>query len=399
MVKEKKLDILCLIIVVGFAIAVFFHHAMAAYFNLGYPYNTFLFRPDHRFNDFFDPLRGSFDRDPYNPMRIHFIGGYFPFGYIVTFLFSLIKPWAVSFILLVGGFLVYLGWYIKKNLYQGDSIMDSHRFLIVFSLAYMTYPVLFIVDRANFDMLVFFLLSVAIFFYQRKRFTLSVILLSLTIAMKGYSAILLAIFLFDRRYKEILLAVILVLALTLGSLMLFQQGLLVEFVKMLISFQRASAMSFETGGLIRFNSSLYVLLLYLLKPQIPNIASNPVFLFGYAITAFAICVLTVSIIIIRKYPLWRNLLLLTSLMILLPPTSVDYRLVMLYTPLMLYVNNQDELKVDRIMIVAVGLLLIPKAYIVMQSDINIGVIINPLLLLTLFLGILFSPSSNQYPDT
>jgi len=142
-----------------------------------------------------------------------------------------------------------------------------------------------------------------------------------------------------------------------------------------------------------------VLLLYLLKPQIPNIASNPVFLFGYAITAFAICVLTVSIIIIRKYPLWRNLLLLTSLMILLPPTSVDYRLVMLYTPLMLYVNNQDELKVDRIMIVAVGLLLIPKAYIVMQSDINIGVIINPLLLLTLFLGILFSPSSNQYPDT
>ena len=130
---------------------------------------------------------------------------------------------------------------------------------MIFSLAYLTYPVIFAIDRANFDILIFVLLSLSVLFYQRNNFILSVIFLSLTIAMKGYSAILLAIFLFDRRYKELLLAAILVSALTFGSLMFFKDGMWIELSKMLISFQRANGIAFDMGSLIclilRFTSS------------------------------------------------------------------------------------------------------------------------------------------------
>jgi hypothetical protein len=398
MTKEKKLEIVCLIIVIGFACAAIFHYMMGAYVNLGYPHNTFLFRPDDRFNDFFNPLKGSFDRDPYNPKRIHFIGGYFPFGYMVSFLFSLIQPWIISFGVFLIGFITYLCWYIMFYLYPNVSVKDSHRFLIVFSLAFMTYPVLFALDRANFDIVIFILLSLSIFFYQKNKFTLSVVLLSLTIAMKGYTAILLALFLLDRRYKELFLAAILVPALTIGSLILFKEGLWGELTKMLVSFQSASKIAFDMGSLIRFNSSFYVFLLYLLKPQIPKIASNPVFRLGYVLFAIAVVSFTLVTIVKRKYPLWRSLLLLTSLMILLPPSSGDYRLLMLYPPLMLYVNNKEKLMADRWITLVFGLLLIPKAYFVLQSDINIGVLINPLLLVTLFVCVLYSPGQPIIDD-
>ena len=118
----------------------------------------------------------------------------------------------------------------------------------------------------------------------------------------------------------------------------------------------------------------------------------PVFRFGYIILAGIVVLLTLATIVLRKYPLWRSLLLLTCLMILLPPSSGDYRLLMLYPPLMLYVNNQETVKADGWITVIFGLLLIPKAYLVLQSDINIGVLLNPLILMALFVSVLFSPS-------
>ncbi len=60
MLPDKKIDLLCLIIVIGFFSAVAFHYYMGSYLGRSYPYNTFLFSPNDHFNDFFNVLRGSF---------------------------------------------------------------------------------------------------------------------------------------------------------------------------------------------------------------------------------------------------------------------------------------------------------------------------------------------------
>lgn len=108
MEKEKKIEVLILVIVVGFALAVGFHYFQGFYLGKPYPQNTFLFRPDDKFNDFFNPVRGSEDLDPFRPDKITYMGGYPPFGYLLAYLFSLIVPRTLSwFIFILSFFLAF----------------------------------------------------------------------------------------------------------------------------------------------------------------------------------------------------------------------------------------------------------------------------------------------------
>ena len=394
MTKDSKLRSITLIILAGFVIAIIYHSIMRFYFHMGYPYNTFLFRSDDRFMDFFNPVRGSFDRDPYDPDRINFIGGYFPFGYFITFLFSLIKSRAIGLVLFLGGFLSYLGLYVKW--YLGREPVDNKlidrliHFAMICILAYLPYPVFFIVDRANFDMVLFILISLSVIYYDRKKYTVSIVLLSCAIAMKGYPAFLLGLFLLDRRYKELLIACLLVPGLTLASLALFKDGLFVEFHKMVVSFQSASSIAFGGGSLVRFNSSLYTALIYLLSKINPNIATSAQFNVVYLLFMVSSYTLVIYLLAKRPYPFWARLLILVTTMILLFQTSGDYRLMMLYPPMMLFLISEHKSKADLYIVVLLGLIMVPKAYMILQNDANIGLLINPLLLIFLLVITLIS---------
>lgn len=380
--KEKKLKSLALIIIVGFVCAIVFHFFVGIYFNLGYPFNTFLFNPNDRFMDFFNPLRGSFDRDPYNSERIRFIGGYLPFGYLVTYLFSLIKPWFISFALFISSFLVYLNYYIIKVLYKNDKRSLTGRFYI-FILALITYPVLMVIDRANFDIVIFFFISLFALFYGSGQYTLATLLLAFPIAMKGYPLVLFTIPLLDHRIKDVFLSCLLVAFLEIASLSLFKEGLVMEFNKMLVSFGSAYSIAFGLGSLIRFNSSLYTFLLFILKSISPSLATEAAFKLGYAITAMAIFGIIAVRMYVKDYPFWRKLLIVILMMILFPQSSADYRLLMLYPPLIMFLAFEEANSFDFIFITLFGLILIPKAYVILESDVNIGILLNPILLVLL----------------
>ena len=113
MATRDRVRLLALIILGGLVAALIFHGVMRFGLQTGYPQNTFLFRADDRFNDFYNPLRGSFDLDPYNPDRIGYIGGYLPFGYFITYLFSLVQPPERSLLLFLGGILA-LSWRLRR---------------------------------------------------------------------------------------------------------------------------------------------------------------------------------------------------------------------------------------------------------------------------------------------
>ena len=51
--KETKIRNIVAIILIGFVASLFFHYLKGVYLNLPYPHNTFLFRPDDKFADFF----------------------------------------------------------------------------------------------------------------------------------------------------------------------------------------------------------------------------------------------------------------------------------------------------------------------------------------------------------
>ncbi len=69
------------------------------------------------------------------------------------------------------------------------------------------------------------------------------------------------------------------------------------------------------------------------------------------------------------------------MMLLLPQVTFDYKMIHLYIALMLFLNSQKQSQYDILYAILFGLLLIPKDYFIIQSDISIAVFLNPLLML------------------
>jgi hypothetical protein len=383
MTKDKKLGLLILIIIFGLFSALIFHLFMGVVLGRGYPYNTFLFRPDDRFMDFFNQVRGSSERDPYNPLGNLYFGGYLPFGYATAFFISLLRPWYIAFLIFFFGFIGFLWIYTRQALFNHEAL-DRRKHLIIFCLAFLTYPVIFSLDRSNFDIFIFIFITIFVYFFQKKNYTTSALILALPIAMKGYPLVLAVFFLFQRRYRDFFLTGFLVAALELGSLAFFKDGLVMEFGKMLASYSNTFTVAFEQGAMVRFNASLYVFLIYFSKSFAPYLAQNPLFIRLYSPTMVIVFGLVSANMLLRKLPFWRQYLLITLMMILFPYSSGDYRLLFIYPPMLMFLTQKDPCPTDLWMTVLFGLLLIPKAYIVFEADINLGILLNPLILMALF---------------
>ena len=63
--KRQKINLLSAIILTGLAASVIFHCILGFYKGFVYPYNTFLFIPADRFNDFFNTYNHSKQLNPY----------------------------------------------------------------------------------------------------------------------------------------------------------------------------------------------------------------------------------------------------------------------------------------------------------------------------------------------
>jgi hypothetical protein len=84
-----------------------------------------------------------------------------------------------------------------------------------------------------------------------------------------------------------------------------------------------------------------------------------------------------------KLTLWKKVTILVLSFIVLPQISFDYKLVSLTIPLMLFIGSDEQSKYNVHFSILFGLLLIPKDYFMIVSDVSISIIINPLLIFIL----------------
>jgi hypothetical protein len=80
---------------------------------------------------------------------------------------------------------------------------------------------------------------------------------------------------------------------------------------------------------------------------------------------------------------WKQVMVLTCMMLLLPQMTGDYKLNHLYLPLMLFIASQKLTRHDLIYAVLFGLLLIPKAYYWINHKpglhlVPLGTVLNPI---------------------
>jgi len=395
--KEDKIGLLVLIIVAGFAAAVVYHYAIGYYLGKPWPANTFLHTPDAHFSDFNLVVRQSAGLDPF----ANDIGGFAgaPFAQFLGYLFSILQVTWVQLGIFFSSFFVVFILMAKHYLYGVKSVPDSRQLLTIFAITFLTYPVLFAVDRANFDLLACVLLLLFVFTYGNRKYKTSAVFLALAVAIKPLVIILGLIYIFDKRYKDFLLVLFSAAFLTVLSLSLFKDGFFQETRKFL------DALFYTTGYLSAgnqqaFSSDLYGLLTVVtqfLGHRLGREIYLPAYPEARLIYAAAAAVIVIYFVVYlwkNRLPLWQVLAVLTILLILLPFYSADYHLTYLFVPMLIYLGLKEPRRNELLIIILFGLLLIPKNYYTIQSFQNIGVVINPLLLAGLLISIIpgaFSP--------
>jgi len=384
--KEKKIKYLVFIILLGFIVSIFYHYVLGVYLHKGYPSNSFLFIPEDKFMDFYNVYKSR-------------ASIYFPFANLIINVFCLIKPAKLALLIFLSlslGFIIYYFW----NNLQGDTRIESLLNTLVFSL--FSFPVLFLIDRANFESFVFVFLAAFMYFYQKGEINYAVIPLALAISMKLFPAIFFILLFSDRKYKQILWTILLVILITLCSSWILYGGISEAF-----SNQFGNSSFYQENYVIKdggfdFGHSLFGFIKCFIYSFKLNIEIKSI-LTPYLILVILLAILVSIFVVLYEKVLWKKVALLVVAMCLLPHVSADYKLIYLFIPLCLYLDSESGDKVhalspkknclvniiyfDYCYLILFGLLLIPKNYRLFKNIYD-GVYIDPLLMLSLALVII-----------
>ena len=363
MAKESKIRLFVYIIISGFIISVLYHLMQVFFWGKpNFPYNTFLFDPADRFNDFI------------NLCKKPEISSYYPFANVFISLFSYIKPLNLSllFFLLFSsiGIVLYFWTYL-----HGDSFRKSIFNTFVFFCC--SFPVLFLLDRANFESFVFFSLCLFIYFFQKKQYAYSIIPLSCAIAMKLFPAFLLILFISNRTYKYILWTILFVLFLSFFSTWMLY-GSIENYITLYKQNTKGLIDAYIIGDMgLDYGHSLFGLLKLVLRAT----QSRDYWIqcklnqYTFVTLVIACCISLYTIFIEQEF--WKKVTLIVIGFCLLPQMSGAYKLMHFFIPIFLFINAK-EMKLDFVLkkkkfwtnnklfdyfyCILFALLLIPKNY-------------------------------------
>ena len=369
--KQEKVNLISLIMIVGFTIAVFYYYIMGRYFHVGYPFNTFLFIPDDRFNDFYNHFKVS--SNPYG--QSVYRGVYFPIFYIVLGLFSKL-PKEIFLSIVMGLFIIYLVVYSIYHLRNESKVITlQNAFIFVF----LSYPVLLLIDRGNFEAVSFISLSLFVFLYPKYP-RISLLFLIFPIGAKVIPGLFLLLPLADKRYKDVILTCIIIVCLTIVCYALLPGGLIINLINhvvnlrvqdqtyLLINHDHALGISFF--GLIKYFA------VWIFQSHSEGLISEKILKFYVPLSAI-LGIIFACYVYFSKMPFWQRVALIVCAVNLLPTISMDYKLISLFIPLYLFICDKGKNKTNSYYAILFALLLIPKQYYLPFYSYNsISVVVN-----------------------
>ncbi len=285
---HKKVKIVSMILLVGFAIALSLVYVQGHILKMGYPFDTFLYRPVEIFSDFdsssivasnpyhrdiitvsetsvFQQIQpaDSFLGSGLIPTIINGetylrnIGGplYFPFAYWITSIFHLFPADLAKIVFFEFCFVLFAA-ICFIHVYKQAGLAPT---AIIF---FLSYPFIILLDRANFEIFVFFFLYIFIFFYKRKPI-LAMIALACAIAMKLFPVFFVLIYLSDKKYRETIFTLGIALILNLLGYSLYPGGLVNNILSHLLNLRVSSMFINLDGRDVMFDHSWLAMLKYL----------------------------------------------------------------------------------------------------------------------------------------
>lgn len=348
-----------------------------------YPKNTFLFDPADRFNDLYNTILVCSNNNPYfnsDP----FPSNYFPVANTILYVFSLLKNKALIAICFLGLFLITYAAFI----YKWVTPYIKRYFLEIVIIFSFSYPIFFNVDRLNLELYNFLLCGFWLYFKDKNKTLLALLCLSISISLKLYTGVFVILYLKEKKYKEIALTGIITGLLSVISLLTFKGGAINNFNQMLLCMKGFTATYTTSITGLHHNLSLFGIIKIAGTAALKIVSGNRgvspdvvnKILPYYSLMCFLLFAFIVYVILKRDLPKWMILFLLTSVLILLPHVSYDYKLIFIYLPLLYFIQQNEGAPYQKFFTVCFSLLLIPHNYFYLLQDISIGVFIYPLVI-------------------
>lgn len=185
-----------LILLVGTPAAVIYHYVMGAYGHHGNPWNTFLLNAKFHFGDYYLVYRDAVRFHPGQSKNVV----YSPLLHgLMTLLTAF--PATLGFVVIIVLFLAVLA-LVLWFWFTSDAQPLPTRVQQVLILLALSYPVLFVLDRGNLEMLIFVLLAAFFYLYYVRHSRWAWVPLALAIAGKYYWVTFLVLLVSDRHYRQ-----------------------------------------------------------------------------------------------------------------------------------------------------------------------------------------------------
>lgn len=394
--QYADVEFLASIVFVSFLINIFKNYIINNYLGLSYPLNTFLFKPSDRFNDFFYMIRACMDNNPYQTE--YFIrSSYFPVANSVFYFFSFFGIGYFSYMVYILIFLITYYLFLRSIF---NERINFELFPVLIILMFLTYPFLFNLDRGNLEMYVFIFVVCFFYFYAKGKTKLSVFFLAIAISMKLFPGVFIVLLIKDKKYKAVMLTILFVVIFTILSFSSFRGGIMANIKAFLFNLGNFNQVFSSIGGL-QHNVSIYgaiKVVTYAIMIVFHGEVIHGVFtgLYPwYVFTVMLLFVLFCSYIIFFEYSKWKNVTILTIIMIIFPGVSFDYRLIFIMIPLSFFFKEAKETRFKTTYLLLFALLLVPHNYRYLYADVSIAVLIYPAIMLLIIGLIIFE---GVYPN-
>ncbi len=338
--KNQKIEWFSFSLLIAFVAMMTYHFIVSVYFSDVVHSNTFLFTHSWAFSDWFITLHYGL-----NPYNISMPAIYFPFSYIFLYPFFLIYNIAlpVAIIIFTGFVIAFVTYYCRLDNLEKNNLVLTANIKNIFIISLLSYPFWFAFERGNLEEFIFIFLGIFLYFYQKKKFYWAAFMIACAGAMKVYPLVFLLIFIAERQYRAAIFCMLMTAILTIISLCILQGGFFSNFHSMLSSISAYGLKDlivqdathnaiFSLSLFAFFYKGLHFLDTNITAIQTLNYYYLSVFIFLIFFTLYFICI---------KQALWKKIFLLVSVMLLLPPSSGQYKLLYLFLPLALFINETD----------------------------------------------------------
>ncbi len=391
--QRSKLELALGILGAGMLIAAVWAGVQGWWLDKDYPYNTFLYFPGIRFNDFSDYILDARRSNPYlDPFGI-----YFPFAWEIYRLFAALPGRLGLLVFLFAGF---SGLFVLLvTALAGVVRVARERVVLALAFLVLSYPVLMAVDRANLEIYLAGLVAAAIYFMVRARYGLGTLCLLLAMCCKLYPALFLVLLLRQRRFgwmagSVAAFAVVFVLSFLALSLPL-EQG--VQFYERNLTFIRSYCVyqNYTLEGCSSLWNVYKVGLLTatrlgLIGPVDFNVGGRFIEI-SYTIYSglMAVSALALAVYVcLAEREFLRCAMAVLLYMSVSTPLGADYRLLYANIALVVLILLRTRRPWDFVILVLLALAMTPKKELFLayagrtetgMADVSIQVVLNPLL--------------------